>query len=263
MFRAFCFLLNLCSYIQCFMQLTCICAQYQFTTLLLIASSREYTYRLIHDLFILPLLLARDLDIGPEGFIPRNDISRGLMTRAIWKRPCIYLFITYFARADNMLLPRRQITHRKLCFYYTCKFGVISIKYVITNSKEKQYFMWLRLGNLLPLGHHTQYFVGLDCRLQDRTGVKYITMNCFSCFCTRDDPSFVRGACVAHLLVFRVVVLYLLAQCWLYLSNVKSRLTVWFFLTIVCSLLPEILCHLWTAYNYLERRVWRYQKRQL
>ena len=87
--------------------------------------------------FILHLLSARDLDIGPEGFNPRNDISRGLMTRAIWKRPCINLFITYFARADNiycprkMLLPRRQITRHKLCFYYTCKFGFISIKYVI------------------------------------------------------------------------------------------------------------------------------------
>jgi hypothetical protein len=55
--------------------------------------------------FILSLLSARDLDIGPEGFDPRDDISRGLMTRAIWKRPCINLFITYFARADNMLLP--------------------------------------------------------------------------------------------------------------------------------------------------------------
>jgi hypothetical protein len=121
----------------------------------------------------------------------RDDISRGLMTRAIWKRPCINLFITYFARADNMLffvitliypstpvsstkkndhldiaeillkmavntiyikqaerrkgmsfrnwymsyrkmlLLRRQITRSKLCFYYKCKFGVISIKYVI------------------------------------------------------------------------------------------------------------------------------------
>jgi hypothetical protein len=66
----------------------------------------------------------------PESFNPRDDISRGLMTRAIWKRPCINLFITYFARADNMLLPftrgqitcdcprkmllpRRQITRRK------------------------------------------------------------------------------------------------------------------------------------------------------
>jgi hypothetical protein len=59
------------------------------------------------------------------------------MTRAIWKRPCINLFITYFTRADNMLLPftRGQITRRKLCFYYTCKFGVISIKYVIRCCK--------------------------------------------------------------------------------------------------------------------------------
>jgi len=66
--------------------------------------------------FILPLLSAQDLDIGPEGFNPRDDISRGLITRAIWKRTCINLFITYFARADkhvialhkradNMLLP--------------------------------------------------------------------------------------------------------------------------------------------------------------
>jgi hypothetical protein len=30
-----------------------------------------------------------------------------------------------------MLLPQRQITRHKLCFYYACKFGVISIKYVI------------------------------------------------------------------------------------------------------------------------------------
>jgi hypothetical protein len=33
----------------------------------------------------------------------------------------------------KMLLPRRQITRHKLCFYYTCKFVVISIKYVITH----------------------------------------------------------------------------------------------------------------------------------
>ena len=98
--------------------------------------------------FILPLLSTRDLDIGPKGFSPRDDISRGLMTRAIWKRPCINLFISYFAREANMLLPftrghitcycprkmlfpRRQITRHKLCFYSTCKFGVISITYVI------------------------------------------------------------------------------------------------------------------------------------
>ena len=34
----------------------------------------------------------------------------------------------------KMLLPRRQKTRRKLCFYYT--FGVISIKYVIRCSKH-------------------------------------------------------------------------------------------------------------------------------
>ena len=50
--------------------------------------------------FILPLLSARDHDIGP-----RDDISWALMTRAIWKKSCINLLITCFARADNMLLP--------------------------------------------------------------------------------------------------------------------------------------------------------------
>ena len=77
------------------------------------------------------------------------------MTKAIWKRPCINLFITYFASADNMLLPftrgqitcycprkmllaRRKITCRKLCFYYTCKFSVISIKYVIIDFNVRK-----------------------------------------------------------------------------------------------------------------------------
>jgi hypothetical protein len=35
-----------------------------------------------------------------------------------------------------MLLPRSQITRSKLCFYYTCKCGVISIKYVITGYTD-------------------------------------------------------------------------------------------------------------------------------
>ena len=73
--------------------------------ILYIPNSNLYIYRLIHGLFILPLLSARDLDIGPEDFSPRDDISRGLMTSAIWKSPCINIFIAYFSRADNMLLP--------------------------------------------------------------------------------------------------------------------------------------------------------------
>ena len=36
-----------------------------------------------------------------------------------------------------MLLPWGKITHRKLCFYFTCKFGVISIKYVIILKNGK------------------------------------------------------------------------------------------------------------------------------
>ena len=95
------------------------------------------TYRLIHGLFHIALVISTIPWYRP----------RRLMTRAIWKRSCINLFITYFAKADNMLLPFtrgkitcyfhrkmllpwRQITRHKLCFYYTCTFGVISIKYV-------------------------------------------------------------------------------------------------------------------------------------
>ena len=54
----------------------------------------------------------------------------------------------------KMLLPRRQITRRKLCFYYTCKFGVISLKYVMIMSplptKGDIDLVWFFLP-LLPL----------------------------------------------------------------------------------------------------------------
>jgi hypothetical protein len=36
-----------------------------------------------------------------------------------------------------MLLPWGKITRRKLCFYFTCKFVVISIKYVIILKNGK------------------------------------------------------------------------------------------------------------------------------
>ena len=89
--------------------------------------------------FIFSLLSAQDLDISPEGFSPRDAISPGLMTRAIWKRPCINLFITYFARADNMLLPQRQIT---------CH-SIISIKYVIISKYLLYYIIYLSFFNYL------------------------------------------------------------------------------------------------------------------
>jgi hypothetical protein len=39
-----------------------------------------------------------------------------------------------------MLLLWGQITRRKLCYYYTCKFGVISIKYVIKYDIYSEHF---------------------------------------------------------------------------------------------------------------------------
>jgi hypothetical protein len=81
----------------------------------------EYTFdcrlKKFHEMLL--TTLAQTIMTSYEDFqftlisAPKDDIIRGLMTRAIWKRPCINLFITYFARADNMLLPRRQITCRK------------------------------------------------------------------------------------------------------------------------------------------------------
>ena len=87
--------------------------KFSFRTNIQCTCFKNNNYRLIHGLFILPLLSARDIDIGP--------FTRGQIT-------------CYCPR--KMLLPREQVTRRKLCFYYTCKFGVISIKYVII------YFVW-------------------------------------------------------------------------------------------------------------------------
>ena len=108
--------------------------------------------------FILSLLSARDLDIGPEGFGPRDDISRRLMTRA-HEKGHVLIYLSHILPGQitcycprKMLFPRRQITRRKWCFYYTCKFGVISIKYVINNIILKKMYVnkiillwWLRV----------------------------------------------------------------------------------------------------------------------
>jgi hypothetical protein len=45
------------------------------------------TYRLMHGLFHIALVISTR-----PWYWPRDDISRGLMTRAIWKRPCINLY---------------------------------------------------------------------------------------------------------------------------------------------------------------------------
>ena len=106
----------------------------------------NYNYRLIHGLFHILLVISTRPWYQPLG----------LMTRAIWKRPCINLFITYFARADNMLLPRKQIT---------CH-SVISIKYVIISKYLLYYIIYLsfltnyvchirEFSNTIPLLHYS------------------------------------------------------------------------------------------------------------
>ena len=59
------------------------------------------TYRLIHGLFHIALVISTRPWYRPRGTISVEGWWQGQYE----KRPCINLFITYFARADNMLLP--------------------------------------------------------------------------------------------------------------------------------------------------------------
>jgi hypothetical protein len=63
-------------------------------------------YRLMHALFhIKTVIIPRDR-YRPEGFSPRVDIGRGMITILIWKKACINLFITYF----NIESKRKKLT---------------------------------------------------------------------------------------------------------------------------------------------------------
>ena len=60
----------------------------------------------MHPFFhIKTVIISRDL-YRPEGFSPRVDIRRGMITILIWKKACINLFITYF----NIELKRTKLT---------------------------------------------------------------------------------------------------------------------------------------------------------
>jgi hypothetical protein len=60
----------------------------------------------MHALFrIRTVFIPRDR-YRPEGFRPRVDIGRGMITVLIWKKACINLFITYF----NIELKRTKLT---------------------------------------------------------------------------------------------------------------------------------------------------------
>ena len=69
-------------------------------------TKKSITYRLMHALFhIRTVIILRDR-YRPEGFSPRVDIGRGMITVLKWKKACINLFITYF----NIELNRTKLT---------------------------------------------------------------------------------------------------------------------------------------------------------
>jgi hypothetical protein len=97
---------------------------------------RSYIHRLIHDLFHIAL----DISTIPW-YRPRGTISVQGWWHGQYEKSHVLIYLSHILPGQKIcfcprktLLPRRQITRRKLCFYYTCKFGVISIKYVINTN---------------------------------------------------------------------------------------------------------------------------------
>jgi hypothetical protein len=90
-------------------------------------------YRLIHGLFHIALVISTR-----SWYRPRGTISVEGWWQGQYEKGHVLIYLSHILPGQitcycprKMLLFRRQITRRKLCFYYTCKFRVISIKYVI------------------------------------------------------------------------------------------------------------------------------------
>ena len=93
-------------------------------------------FRLKHGLFHIALDISTIL-----WYRPRRTISVKGWWQGQYEKGHVLIYLSHILPGQiicycprKMLLPRRQITRRKLCFYYTCKFGVISIKYVINTN---------------------------------------------------------------------------------------------------------------------------------
>ena len=52
----------------------------------------------------------------PEGFRPRDDIRRGMITVLIWKKACINQFITYFK--IELIRIKNNFPHRHQTYGY-------------------------------------------------------------------------------------------------------------------------------------------------
>jgi hypothetical protein len=68
----------------------------------------------MHALFHIKTVIIPGDPYRPEGFSPRVDIGRGMITVLIWKRACINLFITYF----NIELKKNNFPHRHQTYEY-------------------------------------------------------------------------------------------------------------------------------------------------
>ena len=73
-------------------------------------------YRLMHALFDIKTVIIPRNRYRPEGFSPRVDIGRGMITVLIWKKACInlILFITYFnieLKKNKINFPHRHQTY--------------------------------------------------------------------------------------------------------------------------------------------------------
>ena len=60
----------------------------------------------MHALFYIKTVIIPIDRYRPEGFSPKVDIGRGIITVLVWKKACINLFITYF----NIELKRTKLT---------------------------------------------------------------------------------------------------------------------------------------------------------
>jgi hypothetical protein len=60
----------------------------------------------MHALFHIKTVIIPIDRYRPEGFSPKVDIGRGIITVLVWKKACINLFITYF----NIELKRTKLT---------------------------------------------------------------------------------------------------------------------------------------------------------
>jgi hypothetical protein len=107
--------------------------QVWYTQDIRLSSIKCDTYRLIHGLFH----IAHVISLRPW-YRPWGTISVEGWWQGQYEKGHVLIYLSHILPGQitcycprKMLLPRRQITRRKLCFYYKCKFGVISINYVI------------------------------------------------------------------------------------------------------------------------------------